>query len=242
MHSRDTTERYPVLADEPLEVRHPLRKIGLIAASFAVAILMTGAVAYAGTSYAIHRAESGLRQQRDQFAAELAERRRQRDAEQAAVNRDLCTMVTRLPPDAETDAIRRRYGCGPFVASPPAPEPTPTARTTEKRRTTAARPPYRPVPRPAAAPRPADPRPGAKPTPAPVRSSTPPAPAPAPTGGPVLVCLPLFGCVLGVPVPAEDPSGPPRHRPAGTDGAAPMSCRVTDPHTSPPCSKPNSGA
>ena len=87
MHSRDTTERYPVLADEPLEVRHPRRKIRLIAASFAAAILMTGAVAYAGTSYAIHRAESGLRQQRDQFAAELAERRRQRDAEQAAVNR-----------------------------------------------------------------------------------------------------------------------------------------------------------
>ena len=42
MHSRDTTERYPVLADEPLEVRHPRRKIRLIAASFAVAILMTG--------------------------------------------------------------------------------------------------------------------------------------------------------------------------------------------------------
>jgi len=179
---------------------------------------MTGAVAYAGTSYAIHRAESGLRQQRDQFAAELAERRRERDAEQAAVNRDLCTMVTRLPPDEETDAIRRKYGCGPFVASPspPAPEPTPTARTPEKRRTTAARPRYRPVPRPAAAPRPADPRPRAEPTkptpptpPTPVRRSPSPAPAPGPTGGPVLVCLPFFGCVLGVPVPADDQGSAP---------------------------------
>jgi hypothetical protein len=178
MHSRDTTERYPVLADEPLEVRHPRRKIRLIAASFAAAILMTGAVAYAGTSYAIHRAESGLRQQRDQFAAELAERRRERDAEQAAVNRDLCTMVTRLPPDAETDAIRRKYGCGPFVASPAAPEPTPTART------------------PAS-----------------------------------------WAC----PCPPTTRAARPRHRPAGTD-PAPMSCRVTEPHTSPPCSKPNSGA
>jgi hypothetical protein len=46
--------------------------------------VLTGATAYVGTTYAVHRAETGLRQSREQFAADLEQRRRQRDEEQAA--------------------------------------------------------------------------------------------------------------------------------------------------------------
>jgi hypothetical protein len=118
-------ERYPVLADEPVELRHPRRMARMIAASFAATIALTGATAYAGATYAIGHADSDLRHSRAQFAADLEQRRRERDAQQAAVGRDLCTVVTRLPADPDTDEMRRKYGCGPFVASPQPSEAAP---------------------------------------------------------------------------------------------------------------------
>src|SRR2546421_7249933 len=126
MHSRsqEPDELYPVLADEPVEVRRPRRKVRLIAASFAATIVLAGGAAFAGTAYAIERADSDLRHSRDQFANDLEQRRREREREQAAMNKDLCTVVTRLPADPDTDAMRQKYGCGPFVTASP---DTPTA-------------------------------------------------------------------------------------------------------------------
>src|SRR6185437_13221974 len=121
--------RFPVLADEPVEIHRPRRTVRLIAASFAAAIMLAGGAAYVGTTYAVHRADSQLRRSRDQLATELAERRRQRDAEHAEVSRDLCTLVTRLPADPDTDALRRRYNCGPFAGTGTAPGADPSGDT-----------------------------------------------------------------------------------------------------------------
>src|SRR5690242_16582952 len=117
-HADEPTLRYPVLSDEPVELRRPRRKARMIAASFAATIALTGATAYAGTTYAISRAESDLRESRDQFARDLEQRRQERDRQQAEVDNDLCTVVTRLTPDPATEELRRRYGCGPFVPRP----------------------------------------------------------------------------------------------------------------------------
>src|SRR5689334_22939558 len=100
---RGSTERYPVLADEPVEISRPRRKVRLITASFAATIVLAGGAAYAGTAYAINRADSDLRHSRDQFAADLDQRRREQTRDQAEMNKDLCTVVTRLPADPETD-------------------------------------------------------------------------------------------------------------------------------------------
>ncbi|OLB65189.1 MAG: hypothetical protein AUI10_07865 [Actinobacteria bacterium 13_2_20CM_2_72_6] len=189
MHSRsqEPDELYPVLADEPVEVRRPRRKVRLIAASFAATIVLAGGAAYAGTAYAIDRADSDLRHSRDQFAADLAERRREQLRQQAEMNKDLCTVVIRLPADPETDALRRRYGCGPFVAAAPASgsAPSPGAPPPPKARTSPTA--------PAGRPRTESTRPAAAPTPPP---GPPAPPADDPGGGPLGVCLPLLGCVV----------------------------------------------
>src|SRR4051794_40586123 len=129
MGSHTRPAHFPVLADEPVEIHRPRRTIRLIVAFFAAAILLTGGAAYLGTTYAVDRADSHLRHSRDQLATELAERRRQRDAEHAEVSRDLCTLVTRLPADPGTDALRRRYGCGPFTGTGQPPTAVPGAGT-----------------------------------------------------------------------------------------------------------------
>lgn len=212
------TERYPVLADEPVEVRNPRRKARIIAASFAATIVLTGTTAFAGASYAIDRAESDLRRSRDQFAADLDQRRKERDREQAAMGRDLCTVVTRLPADPQTDAMRRKYGCGPFVVPGPGPTsgpPTgpapgpPSGPASGMRSGPAVRPtegsasgsvghpaavmpdmPQEPTSAPAQAP-PRQPSQGARVQP------VPPAQPPPDEPGLVLhVCLPLLGCLL----------------------------------------------
>jgi hypothetical protein len=223
--SDDRTALYPVLADEPVEMRRPRRKARLIAASFAAAILLTGASAYAGTTYAIHRSEWGLRQAREQFAADLEQRRQQRDDEQEAMQRDLCTVVTRLPADAETDAMRRKYECGPFVVGEPAGDSALGAQQPSPRTGQTAQAPSSPAPghdrSPAQRPEPSrqnpppaqrttppgqnpplgqNPPPGQKPPPG---QNPPPGGQPTPTveppndpGGGLHVCLPLLGCLL----------------------------------------------
>jgi hypothetical protein len=218
-HADEHTERYPVMADEPVEVRNPRRKARMIAASFAATIVLTGTTAYAGATYAIDRAESDLRRSRDQFAADLEQRRKERDQEQAAMGRDLCTVVTRLPADPETDAMRRKYGCGPFVPAgqnpPPSTAPGPASRPTGGGTSGSAahRPPARPNTNPGTTSGPAAsvqglptqrlptqglPTQGPPPQGPPVRPVLPAYPPDqSEYPGIVLhVCLPLLGCVL----------------------------------------------
>jgi len=164
------TLRYPVLSDEPVELRRPRRKARMIAASFAATIALTGATAYAGTTYAISRAESDLRESRDQFARDLEQRRQERDRQQAEVDKDLCTVVTRLTPDPATDELRRRYGCGPFV--PPSSESGPTPGTAGAT-----------PPGPGGSPRSSDDTPHVRPLARPIPA---PAPLPAPVSPPTL--------------------------------------------------------
>jgi hypothetical protein len=184
--SGEADERYPVLADEPVELHRPRRTVRLIATSFAATIVLVGGAAYAGTAYAIDRAESDLRRSRDQFTADLDQRRQERLREQAEMNRDLCTVITRLPADPDTDAMRRKYGCGPFVvSSPEAPSPSPPGASPTKRRTT--------PPPPKAAPAPAATTPA--PPPPPAQPPAPPPPA-GPPGDLLRVCLPLLGCLV----------------------------------------------
>jgi hypothetical protein len=190
----ERTERYPVLADEPVEVRRPRRKVRLIAASFAATIVLAGGAAYAGTAYAIERADSDLQHSRDQFANDLEQRRREREREQAAMNKDLCTVVTRLPADPDTDAMRRKYGCGPFVEASPDTPPAPPPGLPSKARTSSGGTP--PLSRPRTGPTPTS-------APAPPPHASPPAPPAQPTEQPdeepgdlLRLCLPLLGCVV----------------------------------------------
>jgi hypothetical protein len=193
MRSRrgDPEARYAVLTDEPVEIRRPRRKVRLIATSFAATIVLAGGAAYAGTAYAIDRADSDLRHSRDQFAADLEQRRRDQKRDQAEMNKDLCTVVTRLPADPETDAMRRKYGCGPFVtATPSAPSPgapTPKAGSSPPGAPPAGRP--RTGPTPTSAPAPPQGPPPAPP-------GQPPAQPPGEQGELLRVCLPLLGCVV----------------------------------------------
>jgi hypothetical protein len=190
MHSRnrEPAERYAVLADEPVEISRPRRKVRLIAASFAATIVLAGGAAYAGTAYAIERADSDLRHSRDQFAADLEQRRREQKREQADLNNDLCTVVTRLPADPETDAMRRKYGCGPFVTAAPS-APSPGAPPPAKQRPSSPGAPPATRPAPTSAPTPPHGTPPAQP-------GQPPAQQPEEPGELLRVCLPLLGCVV----------------------------------------------
>ncbi|MFI7608770.1 hypothetical protein ACIBTV_27170 [Micromonospora sp. NPDC049366] len=128
-----------------------------------------------------------------EFATDLDERRKARDAEVARqdaelrqLRKDACTLADRvLPRDAELQELRRRYGCTGDAAP-----------STDPGRSTAPGPNgghERPSPDPSRG------QPDRPHTPAPVTPEPTPAPTQPPAADPEdggLICLPLLGCVL----------------------------------------------
>lgn len=178
----------PVLADEPLVGQGIKRRVRVILLAVVVAIVLTNITSYFIGETTRADANRDLRTriaalERD-FAADLDERRRERDAEVAGqdaklaqLRRDVCTLADRAQPrDDEVQQMRRRYGCTG------GPEPA-MSRTAGGGSAPTAGPPAAPGPQPA-------PGPAAPTAPGP---SSPPAPN-EPDGG--LFCLPLLGCPL----------------------------------------------
>lgn len=197
LRDRQTKKLSPVLTNEPLVGNDLMRKLRVILISVVIAFVLTNF-----TSYLIGQA---VRADADQdnrariatlereFAADLDERRRERDAEVAGQNaklaqlrRDVCTLADRAQPrDDEVLQMRRRYGCtGPAVSgtAPGGPSTAGGGTPGSDGRSSGA-------PRPQPGPR------------GPSGPAGPPAPAPSPAPPPTgpsggLPCSLLFGCPL----------------------------------------------
>lgn len=183
----------PVLSDEPLVGDNLTRRVRVVLISVVVAFLLTNVTSYligqavrADTERDTRTRVDGLERQ---FAADLEQRRVQREAADAARDRqlkqlrqDVCVAYDRLYRDAAVEAVRRRYGC---TSTPPA-TATPQHPSAAGPSRPGAEPPARPGRQPGDTTQPGPAAPAA-PTP------------PAPPGGPPddgLVCLPLVGCLL----------------------------------------------
>lgn len=185
IHGRKRRNLSPVLSDEPLVGQGIKRRVRVVLIAVATAFLLTNITSHligqAVRADADRDARTRIADLERRFAADLEERRKQRDAEVARqdaelreLRRDACTLVDRIQPrDAEVMRMRRRYGC---TASPTSPS-TPSRQV------------------------PAVPRGNATGNPEAGREQgegNPPRPAPPPPAPPDdgLVCLPVIGCPI----------------------------------------------
>lgn len=139
-HRDDTEQITPVVADEPVMVHQPRRRLNRILLVYAVlSLICGGAGGYIGYSLSNWRTDQRVDALEADLAARRANRAAEDDARDARLNqtrRDLCIVLDRLQPrDAPLEEMRRRYGCtgpaspGPSVSPTPGPTPAPPGAT-----------------------------------------------------------------------------------------------------------------
>src|SRR5436305_2772753 len=114
----DSPPQYPVVSDQPLQVKNPKATVRLIAVQFALAIVLrSGAAGWVGyqlaaahTDKRIHALEDDLEQRRQARAKQDA----QVHALLEQYRQAMCALIERTPPDAEIDRQRAIYHCGPY--------------------------------------------------------------------------------------------------------------------------------
>lgn len=191
----------PVLTDKPLVGEHLTGRLRIFLVALFVAFVLTNVTSYfMGQTFS---ADARANANRDtagrvaelerKFNADLAERKAERDEENAAqaakveqLRRDICVVLDRVQPrDDSVQAARRRYGC---VGGPSS---SPTVAGSSSRGPGDATD-GSPVLPPTAGPRGSAGQPGS-PAPSPTGPRPSPSPSPSHTGR---VCLPVLGCVL----------------------------------------------
>ncbi|MFG3710870.1 hypothetical protein [Micromonospora sp. NPDC047730] len=195
----------PVLTDEPIIGQGLTRRLRVVLISVVITVVLTNLTSYLIGQAVRTETERNTRARLEalnrEFAADLEERRKARDAEAARqdaslqqLRRDACTLADRIVPrDAAVQALRQRYGCTGDAR--PSPGPTGEPATNRPGRPAGTQGGGSPDAPPApGAPQP--PRPAPNPPPAPAPPSPDPTRPPTPPEDDGLICLPLLGCVL----------------------------------------------